>query len=722
MARRQAKASSYSRRKAKDKEALDAKFLDATNEGGVGAGPELPSVEERQTFGHTLATWMVVEVAPDGLQATLKRITLGGDTTLTDKDLLKALREQYHITDGLDETLVQEVTAQALAKPDGVITGNHLIASGNPPVAGQDGRIEYAFQQRLEEGIRPAYGELKKAFEQGTIEEVLAADLLGLIVQPGEELARRIPATQGDPGRDIFGNTSLKPGQDPPLEVGTAVRESGNRYTAETYGYICLFDNQLSVQLPLWICTDQMAAHFVHFPQADESPKLREAWIMESLTALGVTHGIDAEAIAALCQNPPGPQEKKAIAVARGTLPVSGADTYVDYPFDAVKRAGKIMPDGSIDLRERNAVVGVEAGQSLGTVVDATAGIAGTNLRGEEIPTTDGREIVFKAGENVRADGDPPRTFFSEIIGNVHLAGDTIHVKEVFVVSGDIDYETGNIDTPKDVQVNGNIVGGFTVNAGGSITVGGLVEAGAVLTARGDITIAQGIVGEGTKVTAQGVISFGSVQTKFIQNATVMSKGNIGVGSYIFNSLVRSGGDITVAAEGGERGGSIVGGESYASKTIRCRIIGSPSTSGTIIGISPDPEKNAHIAKLNKAIGFCESNILRLLRTMGLQTVDAGRIKAILRQTPTARQQVMVEIVKKLYDLVETRDKSVAEREDLERQIDQALEKGEVFVEGTLHTGVEFIMGKNSFNTNEDIKGVTLFKTPNGIRTRPFSG
>ena len=718
MARRQ--QTSGRSHKGKGKESLDDKFIEATGEDGD--NQELPQVDERQTFGHTLATWMVVEIAPDGLQATLKRMTFGGDTTLTDKEILKALREQYYISDGLDETLVQELTARCLAKPNGTVTGSHVVARGARPVPGEPGRLEYAFQQRLAEGSKPAYGELKTAFEQGTLAEVIADDLLGLIVQPGEELARRIPATQGEAGRDIFGNVSLKPGGDPPLEVGAHVRESGDRYMTGTYGYVCLFDNQLSVIPPVWVDAEQMQAHFIHFQQADAGPELREAWLTETLVALDITHGVDEGAINSLCADPPDPLEKKTALIASGTPPEPGVDTHVDYPFDPEKRAGKIMPDGSIDLRERNAVIGVEEGQSLGEVIEATKGVPGTNLRGEPVQTTDGKDVVFKAGENVAAEGDPPRAFSAEITGNVHLAGDTIHVKEVFVVSGDIDYEVGNIDTPNDVQINGNIGAGFTVKSGGSIAVGGLIEAGATVTAKGDITVAQGIIGEGTKVTAQGVISLGTIQTKFIQNATVMAKGDIEVGSYIFNSRVRSGGDIAVRAEGGERGGSIVGGETFASKKVTCRIVGSPSASGTTIGISPDPEKSARIAKLDKAIGFCESNILRLLRTMGLQTVDAQRIKAVLRQTPAAKQKIIVEIVKKLYELVETRDNSAAERESLDKELDQDLDKGEISIEGTLYAGVHTEMGKNSLTSKEDTKAITLYTTPDGLRSRPFSG
>jgi uncharacterized protein (DUF342 family) len=223
-------------------------------------------------------------------------------------------------------------------------------------------------------------------------------------------------------------------------------------------------------------------------------------------------------------------------------------------------------------------------------------------------------------------------------------------------------------------------------------------------------------------VTAQGVTSLGRIQTKFIQNATAMAKSDIEVGSYIFNSRVPSGAAVTVHAEGGTRGGSIVGGETLASTAVRCRIVGSPSASGTLVGISPDPEKSARLIKLDEAIGFCETNILRLLRSMGLQTVDAQRIKTIVRQTKPPKQKVIIEIVKKLFALVEARDKSATERESIDYQLDQALDKSEISVEDTLFAGAEVEMGKSAFGTKEDTKAITLYKTPDGIRMRPWSG
>ena len=197
-----------------------------------------------------------------------------------------------------------------------------------------------------------------------------------------------------------------------------------------------------------------------------------------------------------------------------------------------------------------------------------------------------------------------------------------------------------------------------------------------------------------------------------------MAKGEIEVGSYIFNSKVRSGTTIRVHKEGGVRGGSIVGGETFASQSILCHIGGSQSTSTTIIGINPDAANSARIAKLDKATAFCESNIIRLLRTMGLQTIDAARIKAAMHQAPISKKKVMVEIIKKIYELVETRDISANERATLEQQQSLLLDKGKITVEGTLYSGIRIVMGKKSHSLTIDCQDLTFYNSSGVIHSR----
>jgi uncharacterized protein len=714
--RRQANRTSATGKEVGD--SLEQRYVKALHDkSDADASDALPTVSERQTLGNTPASWMVVEISPDGLQAVLRRISFGGDSTLTSRDIAGALADQYYIEDGIDQDLLAQVAERALADPHAVVTGNFAVARGMPAVPGHDGCIEYSFSAAATVPP-PSFGRLQEAFAQPTIESVLASDAPGILVAPGQQLARLIPASPGTAGRDIYGHRIEKPGANPALKTGPHVRQEGAHFFSTIFGYVCLIDSELSVIPPMWISSDNMKAYFIHFPQVAPLETLEPQWLRDTLAALGVECGLVEKNIAEICRRPLAAHAKKALLLARGTAPQAGVDTHLEFSFDLEKRAGKILPDGSIDLRERNSVISVEEGQLLGTVVQATRGAPGTDLLGTVLVARDGKDaLAVAAGENVRTEGDPPTTFYAATNGHVHVGPKRIDVKPVFVVSGDVDYEVGNIDTQNDVQVNGNIKSGFTVKAGGSISISGTVESGAVLSARGDIIIAHGIIGEGAKVTAQGILSMGKVQTQFIQNATVMSRGDIEVGSYIFNSRVRAGGKITVSAGGGERGGSIVGGEVLAASHIACQVVGSPTTSGTRMGIGLAPELRARLAKVDKTTEFCDSNTIRLLRTLGLQTVDAQRLKAIVRQAPATKKQVLSEVIKKLYDLLDIREKAIAEKEKLQKALEATLADAEIDVARTLYAGVQLVMGDSELAIRSDRDGSRFRLQPTGIQS-----
>ena len=83
-------------------------------------------------------------------------------------------------------------------------------------------------------------------------------------------------------------------------------------------------------------------------------------WIADALRRRGIQYGVEQDRIAALCQAPPPAPDTFTCLLASGTSPENGADTRVEYAFEHQKKGGTIRPDGSIDLRERNAALTVE--------------------------------------------------------------------------------------------------------------------------------------------------------------------------------------------------------------------------------------------------------------------------------------------------------------------------------------------------------------------------
>lgn len=711
-------------RRGPDSESLDREYLSAMSRAGgsgqagseasaqgvgegAGAGPVRRPLDEAEL------AWVVVEISPDGMAASLKELCFAGNDSLDAEGLRQAVRQLYHISSGLDTELIDQLATRARASTGSVVRGDFPIARGTPPGAGEDGKI--AFPSLEGEGVPPSGTELREALAQTELAAVLAPNPLTRLVGPGTEIALIVPPQGGGQGEDVFGNPVPGPGAAPQLRHGTGVQLTGDQYSAAIYGYVCLDEDEICVLSPIWISADRTEAHFIHYPQSGADPTPDSGWLMHLLELKGVTSGIDEVAIEKLCRGALEAEEKAAVRIAAGTPPVPGVDAHVGYAIDVEKKSGAIQEDGSIDLRERNTAAGIAQDQLLGEFVPATMGQPGVDLSGQEIPAPDGEKREFTAGENVRTEieGEVIRCY-SEIDGTVLIKGDTVQVNPVLSLTGNVDYDSGNIDVPGDVQISGSVGTGFTVKAGGSVSVGDTIESGAEVRSGGDIAAAKGIVGETTKVVAVG-----NVETKFIQNATVLAQGDILVGSYIFNGSVRSGGRVVVSSGGGGRGGSIIGGEVIAARGIEAKRVGSSTTDRTVVGIGSDPETAARLTRARKAIDFADTGIRRALRTLGVETVDAQILTDLIKRAPRARKDLVIGLVQRLREAVGTKEESLQTEQELREQISQALGQAQITVTDQVFAGTRVRFGDEVSAISDDLKSAIFFYADDGVRYRP---
>jgi len=707
-------------RRQPSKGTLDDAYLEALKDmqGGKGkpeaaseADAEVSDTDDgRRCFGEQQQASVLLYVAPDGTEARLLELSLGGDLTVTLPSLMDALRDDYGIVAGIDEGLVDELFARATKAPASVVRGNFPIARVDAPPASEAG-IEFLFATDAEVAALTS-AKLRNALVADDQQAVLSQEVLSQLVTPDQELAR-VRAADVDASVNIFGEHLMGQAHEPQLVAGENVREANGTLISEIYGYAILEDGRLSVLSPIWVSADYMEAFFVRFPHRRAPDPPESAWLTQLLDMKRVSTGIDEPALEKLCRQSWPAAECTSVQIAGAQKPVDGMDARVEYAFDLDKKAGLVLEDGSIDLRERNASVSVAEGDLLGEFVPHTTGEAGYDLSGKDLPAKDGVERTFAAGENVREEDDGVQKFYAEVDGHVAIVGDTLHVRTVFYVGADLDYAVGNIDVPGDVQVTGSVKPGFSVKAGGSITIGGAVELGASVHAKGDVVASRGILGDTTRVVA-----LGDIQTKHIQNSSVMAKGTITVGSYIFNANVRAGNQILVRSGGGERGGSIVGGEVIASQGIQARILGSPSTDRTIVGIGANPEDGASLAQLNKAQRHVEAETMRLLRSLGVDSADADGLKERLRLTPKPGRERVLRLMQKLNELEGKNTELLESSAALRVKVDESMSKARITITGAVFTDVHSRFGDATRIVNEDL-GPSVFLWVDGkVRCR----
>ncbi len=661
------------------------------------------SKSKRRFFGEAGKAWWVVEISEDDTQAFLREFCFGGDTSVQREDLIKALEDEYGIRAGIKAELLDRVMERGLGEPEGTYRsgGDVVIAEGRPPLPPTEGSVDYKFLDLVGKKVDLPYAELLEAFQKPLLEEVLERDLRVRATAPGATIAVLTPPTAGSPGRDMFGNpTSMARRADAGtaafLSVGENVLKDDDRYISEIYGYVCIQGSEISVRPPVWVSPDCSDAFFIHFPHVGPQVFPEPEWLVDILALMEIFEEIPGRAIQGLTRFLVDDTAKKGRhRLLQGKPPVPGQDAHLDCRFG---------PDIS-------RVVAVREGQLLAAVVEPTVGEPGMNIRGEEVPASDGTPREFKAGENVRVvlEGGRPRFFHATINGNVHVDGTRIEVNPVLRIEGDVDEKTGNIESGQDIVITGSVRKGLKVSAEGSVVISGVVEQGASVNAKGDVIVEQGIMGADTKV-----LSLGSVETKFIQESSVMTRRNTIVLDHLFKANIRAGGELVVRPGDGPRSGSIVGGEVYATTRLEAEVVGASSGIETIVGVLPEVEAKAKLRKLSKQIEFFDSNSVRILRTLGIESLDAGVVQAYLKQVPEFRRKSVVALIMKLKQLLEAKGESQKTEKELHARIRQGLQDAEVQINQEAYTAVSVKVGDAGYTVTKDMERPT-FSLSSGV-------
>ena len=331
------------------------------------------------------------------------------------------------------------------------------------------------------------------------------------------------------------------------------------------------------------------------------------------LEKAGVRSGVRESNIAACLAAVSGENlPNKNQIVARGRLPVNGENSRLRIEVGLGPQAGKELGDGHIDFRERRLFTAVEKGQLLATKVAATRGMAGVDVCGKEIEQIPGKDLVIKTTDDV---------IFDEVTGEVRAAiggvlsaiTDTgVRVTAKLVLSGDIDFQTGNVESRNAVEISGSVKPGFKVTAGADVVVGGSLE-GAHLKSRGNVVIRGSVMGEEALVEAEG-----DVDTPVIEHGTISSKGSVRIGKEAYYAEIRclQGVDILGQAK-------MISSDLYAGGSITVFDVDTDSSPNSILAAATMPERYARYEKLLIAFHKAQAAVDGWQRRFGSSAVNA---------------------------------------------------------------------------------------------------
>ena len=174
-----------------------------------------------------------IEISDNKMTAALFVVPPKGGKMVTFEKIMEELSAKG-IKYGIDENKIREIVN------NNIFNTSIVIASGTPPVDGEDGKIQFYFDTNR--NLKP------KLLEDGTVDY----HNLGLVinVQKGQLLAEIIPPTNGTPGMTVTGKTvKAKDGKRPIIHAGknVIVSEDGSKLLADIDGQPVFYNNKLSV-------------------------------------------------------------------------------------------------------------------------------------------------------------------------------------------------------------------------------------------------------------------------------------------------------------------------------------------------------------------------------------------------------------------------------------------------------------------------------------------
>ena len=394
---------------------------------------------------------------------------------------------------------------------------------------------------------------------------------------------------------------------------------------------------------------------------------------------IGVEQGIDEALLAKLIK---AHQPVHKAVVARGRPRQDGKDAEIKLLIDTDETPKPmLMEDGSVDFKNINLIKVVDKDQVLAIKAPATPGERGYTVTGRFLEPSPGEDAPLPRGKNTYVSEDG-LTLYSALIGNVYFDDKYMHVENVYVVKGNVDYSTGNISYPGDVVINGDVKADFSVHTEGNIIVRGTVEAAEIVSTGGDVDVKKGIIGTQKEKKAR-VVADGSIRALFIQEAVISAGKDIEVGSYILNSSIHAENEVRALRDRGLIAGSNV----FSGSSVRAKNIGSISDTKTTIKVGRivKDEVNIKFQQLEDELKVLDEEN-RLLRKR-MDFLDL--LKKRLPHFPAEKEKELTDVLEKLKKLENIKQEVIQEKEEFHGKfVDQFDKERRIYVLQTLWPGV----------------------------------
>lgn len=387
----------------------------------------------------------------------------------------------------------------------------------------------------------------------------------------------------------------------------------------------------------------------------------------------GIVFGVREKTLEELAQ---GQLNYEETLVAAGTIAKDGRDGFFEYHFNPHPETRPIiLPDGSVDYNVLGKIELVTKGQLLATYHEALPAVHGRDILGNIINAYDGKGLPPLQCKRCEAD-ESGCQYYASTEGNVTVEGNCLTVTPVYVVEGNLDAATGDVDFHGDVVIQGNVFAGVTVKTTGSITVSGHVETASLFAGK-NVILKNGMQGSGNGIIRAG----GNVMARFLEQTRVTAGKEINAGA-LLNCEVESGKNVVIA---GNRG-TIIGGSVTAVEQISAASIGNRAGVTTQLVIGLDCEFKQKMGEIDRLTDEYQNNMTDAIRSLERITHQLKAQPA----NPELNQQKAEQMRRKInYQL---KIKEISSKREQLIDINRRSADGKIIVKGTANAGCTIII------------------------------
>lgn len=520
-----------------------------------------------------------LEISEDNMEARLSLVGVKNSFSI-DQDSVRKFLEEQGILVGILEKSIQNFVAEA--QRDAGPPSQVLVARGVHPGISPDTILKLKVKGIESEEV---YANLTKMtlihyyslHKYGDFDRVTSG--MDLLTLPRSPLA---------PGTDVFGKKVEATQSFSQFQIGEGIEFDPVRktYVSRTEGIASLLKRKLEIfqvnydgYAQVKVDAKYMEASCEFFPAHPSGKKMEFSVVEDQLNKLKILNFVDLGFLrkqVLKAQNITAPFSE---ILAKGIEPINGKDGYIEYLIDLSEEIKpKVNESGGVDFKNISLIKPVKEGQHLARVHPPKKGVQGKNLMGVAISATNGNPVQAPVGTNTYYQ-EETNLIVSSTKGNARLNGNLIEVSESYIVEGNVDFNTGNIDYPKTVLIRGDVKSGFSVDTGGDLEVIGIIE-DSKINVGGKCLIRGGFIG-----TGKGILETkDSLGVAYVRNQTIKCRNSLAIAGEAINATMYS----RTAIEVGGRALGIVGGCASALNEIYCESAGNEAGSKTLLEVGVD--------------------------------------------------------------------------------------------------------------------------------------